>query len=217
MHILPVRVDSIEIGERHRALNDDAVGRLQVSMKEIGLKQPISIRIIDMMVIDGQEVEGVPVLVAGRHRLESASRLGWSHIDCIEVDDDALKAELWEIAENLHRLDLTKEQRDEHIRRYADVLVEIETEAKKQAAISGQSVQEIKRGRGRPEEMATKIAKETGLSSRTVKRALNPPPPKPAPPPMPVEDALERQLAALMNAWNRAGPEARAQFLAEVS
>jgi hypothetical protein len=31
-------------------------------------------------------------------------------------------AEMWEIAENLHRLDLTKEQRDDHIRRYAELL-----------------------------------------------------------------------------------------------
>ena len=37
-------------------------------------------------------------------------------------DDDALKAEVWELAENLHRCDLTKEQRDEHIRRYGEVL-----------------------------------------------------------------------------------------------
>jgi hypothetical protein len=29
---------------------------------------------------------------------------------------------MWEIAENLHRLDLTKDQRDEHIRRYAELL-----------------------------------------------------------------------------------------------
>lgn len=75
------------------------------SLADIGLGHPISIRIVDMMVIDGKSVEGVPVLVAGRHRLAAAIHLGWSHIDCIEVDDDALKAEMCEIAENLRRLD----------------------------------------------------------------------------------------------------------------
>jgi hypothetical protein len=29
---------------------------------------------------------------------------------------------VWELAENLHRLDLTKDQRDQHIRRYAELL-----------------------------------------------------------------------------------------------
>ena len=62
------------------------------------------------------------MLVAGRRRLAAAQSLGWSHIDCLEVDDNAVEAEMWEIAENLHRLDLTKEHRDEHIRRYADLL-----------------------------------------------------------------------------------------------
>jgi hypothetical protein len=34
-----------------------------------------------------------------------------------------LRAQLvWELAENLHRLDLTKDQRDHHIRRYAELL-----------------------------------------------------------------------------------------------
>lgn len=122
-----IRVDDIEIGERHRALSEDAVSRLAASMKNIGLRQPITVRIVDEMVLDGELTSGVPILVAGRHRLAAAQSLGWSHIDCLEVDDNAVEAEMWEIAENLHRIDLTKEQRDEHIRRYADLL---ETKAK---------------------------------------------------------------------------------------
>lgn len=213
--IISLRTGSIETGDRHRPLDDAACERLVSSMKDLGLRQPISIRVVDMMVIDGKEVEGVPVLVAGRHRLEAAKRLGWSHIDCIEVDDDAIKAELWEIAENLHRLDLTKEQRAEHIRRYAELL-EAQKLQQPQTAVL-----ESKRADGRghqPKGIARQIADATGLSDDTVRRALNPKPPAEV---VPIsarseQDAVLAQFNALMAAWNRACPEAREMFQAEI-
>ena len=78
---------------------------------------------------------------------------------------------MWEIAENLHRFDLTKEQRDEHIRRYADLL-----EARKQ--VSPQTAAQPKSGPqgGRPKSIAREVAEATGLSDDTVRRALNPKP-----------------------------------------
>lgn len=211
MQTISIRTDDIQTGGRHRALSDSAVDRLAGSMKELGLLQPITVRVADMMVLDGQEVEGVPVLVAGHHRLAAAKRLGWSHIECLEIDDDALRAELVEIAENLHRCDLTKEQRDEHIRRYAELL-------EAQARIVTQDAQQIPAPRGRPKTIARQIAENTGLSRDTVKRALHPKP-KPVPPapaPINVEDAIEKQVGALMNAWNKAGPEARERFLEQI-
>jgi len=218
MQTLSVRTDSIEIGERHRALSTDAAERLAASMKAIGLKQPISIRIVDLMVIDGQEVEGVPVLVAGRHRLEAARILGWSHIDCFEVDDDQIQAEMWELAENLHRNDLTKEQRDEHIRRFAELL-NARQSANLQSAQNAAIESKRQDGRGhRPEGVAAKIARATGLSKDTIRRALKPQPkPVQSAAPLPVHDAVEKQVAALMNAWNRAGREARELFLGKIN
>lgn len=211
-----IRIDDIVIGERHRALSADACTRLAASLKEIGLRQPISIRLVDEMEVDGDLTAGVPVLVAGAHRLAAAKTLGWSHIDCIEVDDDAIKAEMWEIAENLHRLDLTKEQRDEHIRRYIELV-----EASRAAAIVVQNEQQLPpRPVGRPKSVTTEVAEATGLSRQTIQRAMNPPPKlsvvNPAPAPIDVFDAIEKQVAALMNAWNRAGPEARGKFLESV-
>lgn len=201
-----IRVDDIEIGERHRALSDDAVQRLAASMADIGLKQPISIRLVEEMEIDGEIVCGVPMLVAGRHRLAAAKSLGWSEIDCIEVDDDPITAELWEIAENLHRCDLTKEQRDQHIRRYAELL-----EAMKADSIVAQDGEQLSRPVGRPKSINQQVADATGLSRETVRRAL-----KPAPPPRPelveVKDAFDvvkDQADAIVRAWNRACPEAR--------
>lgn len=208
MKVLSLHVDDIEIGGRHRPLSNEAVQRLSASMKDIGLRHPVSVRIVDEMEIDGKVTSGVPVLVAGYHRLEAAKQLGWSQIDCIEVDDDSLQAELWELAENLHRLDLTKEQRDEHIRRYAELL---EEKAMRQPQQNAAPVLSDGRRKGPQHEKAIprQIAEETGLSVDTVRRAL-----KPQPEVIPMSarsehDVILAQANAIIAAWNRACPEAR--------
>ncbi len=197
-----IRVEDIETGERHRALSGDAVQRLAGSMKDIGLKQPISVRIVEEMVVDGELTAGVPVLVAGAHRLAAAKSLGWSHIDCIEVEDDPIAAELWELAENLHRCDLTAEQRHSHLRRYVE-LVEMRLAAK--PVHDGQ----VSAG-GRGNKTAARItADETGVSLNTVKRATGQ---LPKPQLVEVKDAYDvvaGQADAIVRAWNRACPEAR--------
>lgn len=201
---MQIYTNDIEVGERHRALSEDAVKRLAASLDKIGLRHPITVRIVEEMEIDGHIVCGVPVLVAGHHRLAAAKLLAWEQIDCVEVDDNPIEAELWEISENLHRLDLTKEQRDEHIRRYAELL-EAHLQSRQSDAI------ESKRDDGlghRPEGVASKIAKETGLSKRTVDRALNPKPKKPKPVKSD-HDVILAQANAIVAAWNRACPEAR--------
>lgn len=202
----------IEVGERHRALSEDAVKRLAASMADIGLRSPITIRVVDDYVLaDGEVCDGVPVLVAGAHRLAAAKSLGWTHIDCIDVDDDAVTAELWELAENLHRLDLTKEQRDEHIRRY-DELLTAKSSVEKVVLQNANQPPANPKG-GRPVSNATKIAQETGLSYATVHRALNPPEPKA---PLADYDVVTVQFNALMAAWNRAGSDARSRFIASI-
>ncbi len=210
MQTLSLHPEDIQVGERRRALSAPDVERLSASMSDIGLRQPITVRVVDEMEIDGQMVSGVPILVAGAHRLAAAKKLGWQTIDCIEVDDDDIGAELWEIAENLHRLDLTKEQRDEHIRRYAELL-----EARKEIQVKQDAAPEIGYKKPPPQQKGTPrlIAEETGLSVDTVRRALNPPAPKPA---MPAEDVVTVQFNALMAAWNRAGAEARELFMEEI-
>ena len=204
---MDVRVEIIEIGSRKRALDTAAVSRLAQSMKENGLLHPITIRIADMMVIDGHEVEGVPVLVAGLHRLEAAKQLGWSHISCTDIGDDEIKAELWELAENLHRCDLTKEQRDDHIRRYAELL-----DLQSRQAVRIESKREDGRGH-RPEGIPSKIARDTGLSARTIQRVLNPVEPKPV---VDGQDAIRMQANRIIAAWNTACPEARELAMDEI-
>jgi hypothetical protein len=204
LHLHP---SDIEIGERHRAISNEAVERLAASMADIGLRHPITVRVVDEMMVDGHLTSGVPVLVAGAHRLAAAKKLGWQQVDCIEVVDDAVAAELWELAENLHRLDLTKDQRDQHIRRYAELL---DLKVQQSAALSEKPAPVTGRGnKGIPRQ----IAEETGLSVDTVRRALNP---KPAPEPknpLPDHDVVTVQFNSLVAAWNRAGREARDMFM----
>jgi ParB-like chromosome segregation protein Spo0J len=103
------REDAIEIPS-HRIrdrLDDESVIRLMDSMKRIGLKTPITLRATD---------DGNLLLVAGRHRLEAARRLGWEEIQaCITSDWSEDEARMWEISENLARAELTALERDEHV------------------------------------------------------------------------------------------------------
>lgn len=211
--MLALHPSDIELGERRRALSEDAVERLAASMDQIGLRQPITVRVVDEMMVDGHLTAGVPVLVAGAHRLAAAKKLGWAKVDCIEIEGSEIAAELWEISENLHRFDLTREQRDEHIRRFAELLeaqVEVEREQVRQndAPEKGVPPKQVKGP-------ARRIAEETGISVRTVQRALAPVTVEPVEPVSP-EDAETRQFNALMSAWNRAGSNARERFMDEI-
>lgn len=240
-----IRVDDVVIGERHRALSESDVERLAVSMAEIGLQQPISVRIVDEMVIDGDLTAGVPVLVAGRHRLECARRLGWSHIDCIEVENDELRAELWEIDENLMRAELTAAQEADHLSRRKRLWKEINKGGKKIATPGGP--QEVgfaadtaaRIGQSKPAinakiAIANKLGPDlhlvagTSLDKGSELIALA----KMAEPErhalaaraaagetvtaVTAVDVTAAQFKSLMAAWNRAGQAARDLFIAEI-
>lgn len=166
-----VFVDSVVVGDRARTLDGDKVSALAESIKTLGLQQPISVY---------RDEQDAVRLVAGLHRLEAAKKLGLKEIDACFVSMSPRRREMWELAENLFRVDLSKEQRDAHIRRYAELLAEEE----RMAEVSRQDVAKPRSGPqgGRPQGIASKIAAETGISTRTVQRVLNP---KPAPGPGP--------------------------------
>ncbi len=192
-----VFVEAVQVGQRLRSLNPEKIGMLAKSMTEIGLQQPISIWSPDLETI---------VLVAGLHRLEAAKQLKWDEIDCVYVDMGETEREMWEIAENLHRVDLTKEERDKHIRRYAELL-----EIKKRTGIDVQNGPQL--GPGRPKEIPRLVADETGLSRQTVNRALNPPPAT-DPTKTPPEDDQERVYNNLCKWWRKADSNTRENFIA---
>ncbi|ACS41647.1 ParB/RepB/Spo0J family partition protein [Methylorubrum extorquens] len=107
--------DIFIVGER-RPLVEADIDALARSIEAIGLRSPIWIRYVDFLNHPEEgELHGAFVLVAGRHRMEAMKRLGRETIDCIVFQGDEVAARKWEIAENLHRSDLTDLQRKEQI------------------------------------------------------------------------------------------------------
>jgi hypothetical protein len=85
-----------------RDLHDDRVADIAQSMQKLGLLNPIGVRM----------VEGMHALAYGRHRHAVAERLGWTEIECqiLDIDDDR-HVRRAEIAENLHRAELSALER----------------------------------------------------------------------------------------------------------
>jgi ParB family chromosome partitioning protein len=142
--------DDIKVGGRLRHLDEARLADLVKSVRILGIKTPISTRLED----------GRPKLVAGLHRLEAARRLGLL-VPCIDSDGDAIDAELWEIAENLHRAELSSLDRSDHIARWIELTGE---------RISAQS--EPKTERGRPESGIRAAARELGIDRSDAQRAV---------------------------------------------
>lgn len=115
MNVERIPVDSVRVRDRLRSLVPEKVDGLVASFSDIGLRSPIHVRVLDRLEENGRIIEGVPILIAGRHRLEAARRLGWTEIDAYVLDGDERDARLWEIAENLHRAELNVQERADHI------------------------------------------------------------------------------------------------------
>lgn len=222
------RVESIPVNDvfitgSRRLVDDAAVSALAESIKENGLQTPITVR-IDPEIPDPEtgEVMGAYALITGAHRIAAFRLLGRDRIPAIIRTVDKIDAELLEIAENLHRADLTKEQRDRDIRRYADLL-----RKRQERLVEGGQVAQTeppvlsdgrKKGPQHEKGVAKKIAEQTGLSKSTVQRALSQQSGisrravKVADDPLTDEEAAEKQYAGLVSAWNKAGETARRRF-----
>jgi hypothetical protein len=81
------------------------VTALAESIGKIGLRHPVSIRLVD----------GEAVLIAGQHRVEACRIAGIQFVECAIFDGGEADAKLWEISENLHRSELSVLERSEHI------------------------------------------------------------------------------------------------------
>lgn len=107
MQVTVLSPDEIVIGDRLRSVNQETVERLKDSIARIGLKMPISVRYLSAD-------EGW-LLVAGLHRLQACIELGLAEVPVREETGTELDARMWEIAENLHRAELTVLERSEHV------------------------------------------------------------------------------------------------------
>jgi hypothetical protein len=99
-------VKDIKVSGERRPVVKDKVRLIAESMKEIGLRTPLSVR---------KRNNGDIVLATGLHRLKAAKILGWKEIDCVVMKGGRTRRQLWTIAENLHRSDLTTLQRAEQV------------------------------------------------------------------------------------------------------
>ncbi len=112
MKIERLFVEDIDVGNRLRPMHEAAVVALAESMQRLGQLHPISVYSHD---------DNTLLLVTGLHRLEAAKRLRWDEIDAVLVTGNEIERELQEIAENLHRSELTALERDTQIGRWAGV------------------------------------------------------------------------------------------------
>jgi len=104
-HVATLPIDHIDVPKGRRPIDPKTVETLVNSIKEIGLQNPITVR----------HGDNRHILVAGLHRLEALRKLGRDRAPCLVVDMSDVDARLWEIAENLHRSDLTAQERAEQI------------------------------------------------------------------------------------------------------
>lgn len=148
-----VPVDEVVIVGNRRNINEASVGALMESIKSIGLQTPITVRVDDA--VDDY------VLVAGRHRLEAYRRLGEARIPAVVMEGDAIDAEMWEIAENLHRADLKELERDEQVARWVEL---VDSKVAQSGPPSG--------GRQPKEAGVRKAARELNIPRTNVQRAV---------------------------------------------
>ena len=156
-------VDDIVVPTGRRPVRDEAIERLVASMRSIGLRTPISVRYYDQRPphIPGPHGDAI-VLMTGAHRLEAAKRLGWDKVECfVYTDGNDVDAQLWEIAENLHRAELTAMERDEQIALWVTLNA---------GRVSSQV--ETKPQGGRPESGVNAAARELGISKPDAHRAV---------------------------------------------
>jgi ParB/RepB/Spo0J family partition protein len=159
-HVTEIAIADIRIPEGRRALDPVKVAEIAASIKAVGLLSAIGVR---------HHGDGHVELVWGGHRLAACLMLGIKEVAVIDVDrfgdgsDDFAK--MMEIAENLHRAELTTSQRDEHLAAWVELL-------EKRPPISDVAASDIGKPGPKPSPAIAEVAKVTGLTPKTVKQAI---------------------------------------------
>lgn len=157
--LLPV--DSIDIGDRLRVVDDDYAQLLASSIEDVGLMQPIE--------VGKKTAKGRYALIAGAHRLTAFRRLGLAEIPAVVVTASKLQAQLREIDENLMRRELTPLDRATFLAKRKEVYEALHPETahggdrkSDQVAKSGDLISRF----------TAEIAAKLDLSERSVQRAI---------------------------------------------
>jgi ParB family chromosome partitioning protein len=115
-----IEIKKIAVGTRMRALSESHIEELKISIKLIGIINPLIVT---------EKFR----LVAGRHRLAACEQLGWGKVPVILVADNKLLNEQEEIDENLFRVRLTALERGEHLKRGKEIFKQLAEEARTQS------------------------------------------------------------------------------------
>jgi len=216
---LPLAIDDIEISDERRELDPAAVKRLADSIERLGLRHAITVR---------RKGDGY-VLVAGRHRIEAFKRLDREHIPACIVSMTNAEARMWEIAENLHRAELTKLQRAEQIEEWRNIMVQVEPRPTERATAAALGVHKSEVHRAAEIASITPEAKQAAADAgiddnqskllavakespeRQVAKVV-----QLAQEPLNNFETKEKWLDAIMRIWNRGGQEWREEFLSRV-
>ena len=146
--------DEIDIPpHRMRELNPDKARELAESIKKIGQLSPIIVR------ETGHGVE----LVTGLHRMEAVRILGDRHVTAFVVKCDDIEARKAEIAENLHRAELTVQERADHIAEWVKLTDE---------TVKAQVAPLEPHKRGRPDQGINSAVRELGIDRTEAQRAV---------------------------------------------
>jgi ParB-like nuclease domain len=154
-------VDIVIPTDRWRKPSVQQIEVMRKSLRENGLLIPIAVRLVDEIIIDGAPRRAVPVLVHGATRLAAAKAEGWEEIDTQILEGSDVDFEKAEIAENLHRGELTKLDRDRQLARYIR-LCEAEVTAPEGPKPKG----------GRPEGGVRAAARELNIPKTTAQKAI---------------------------------------------
>jgi ParB/RepB/Spo0J family partition protein len=166
---MEISIKNIIVPKARRLLDQAKVEEIAASIKAIGLLQPIAVRKLAGSSLIWNPDEKVE-LVFGEHRLAAHLKLGADTIEGIVVgmvgfEDD--RAKLQEIAENLHRAELTTQQRNECLAEWVRLLEKLGVATR----ISDAERPISKPGR-KPSPAVDAAAKMSGLSPKTVRQAI---------------------------------------------
>jgi len=187
-----------------RPLVDEEVKRIAASMDRLGLMTPITVRFRENIPCCDTCSDSYE-LIAGRHRVAAAQSLGWEDIDAIEIECSDIDARLWEIAENLHRVELTKLQHDEQVAEW----IRLTDEKLSQLA------KVLPRGRGQPEGGTNAAAKEIGVGKDEAYRAVKVASLSPEAKAAAIEHGLDDNRTALLEAARESDPAAQVAKITE--
>ena len=194
-------VGSVTIPEdRLRGVQEDIVASLAESMGRIGQRLPITVR--ETPGPGGGDASKRLVVVAGVHRLLAARSLGWQRIEATHFEGDETDARLWEIAENLHRAELTALECSAHFAEWMRLMAVRDAKPAQLARVSPTG------GRGREGGLSA-AARALGVSRREGQRALKIDALDPAAKELARELGLHRTQAALLEAAKEGDADAQ--------